>query len=85
MQPVAPTITVGDFLRREGSFLLKRRKVEKGAFSFAEPAITISRSQILGRRPAEGKYTQHSVDAGSLTEVVDLTLKDFAKLTTAME
>lgn len=65
--------TVGDFLGREG------------VFSFAEPTITISRSHIFGRRPAEGTYTQHSADAGSLSQAVDLTLEDFVRLTTALD
>lgn len=81
-RPAPATPTVGAFLGRQGCFFLKQGHQAREIFSFGQPAVTITREHIMGRKPAAGDFTAHPRDAGSREEAQELCWEDYVKLTT---
>lgn len=71
-RPASSTPTVGAFLGRQGCFFLKRGRQNREIFSFAEPAVTITREHIMGRNPPPEAFTGHPKDGGSLEDAQEL-------------
>lgn len=75
------TPTVGAFRGRQGCLFLERGHQVREIFSSAEPAVTITRGHIMGRKPTTEAFTTHPNDAGSLDEAQELLWEDCVKLT----
>ena len=81
----AQPTTLGEFIGREGSYFLNRKKGEQKIFSFEGPILSLTRSHILGEKPPPSSYQPHSSDVDSLEEAQELHLADFAKIATGLE
>ncbi|CAN0166915.1 unnamed protein product, partial [Ectocarpus fasciculatus] len=77
--------SVGHLLGKTGSFFLRRKEGESGVFSFDGQTIAITQTHIMGRKPQAGAYERHPNDAGPLDDAQELSLEDFAKLTTTLD
>lgn len=75
-RPAPSPPTVGAFLGRRGCFFLKRGHQAREIFSFEEPAVTITREHVMGRKPPKEAFTNHPRDAGSLEEAQELRWED---------
>ena len=78
-------ITLGEFIGREGSYFLNRKKGEQRIFSFEDPIVLLTRGHILGEKPPPSGYQPHPSDVTSLEDAQELHLTDFAKIATAFE
>ena len=79
------SVTLGEFICREGSYFSSRKKGEQGIFSFEEPILSPTRNHILGEKPPSNGYLSHPSDVSSLEDAQNLHLTDFAKIVTGFE
>ena len=78
-------VKLGEFIGREGSYFLSRKKGEQKIFSFEDPTISLTRGHILGEKPPPNGYQPHPSDVDSLEDAQELHLTDFAKIATGFE
>ena len=79
------SVTLGEFIGREGSYFLSRKKSEQKIFSFEDSIMSLTRGHILGEKPPPSGYQPHPSDADSLEDAQELHLTDFAKIATGFE
>ena len=78
-------MTLGEFICREGSYFLSRKKGEQKIFSFEDPIVSPTRGYILGEKPPPTGYQPHPSDVDLLEDAQELHLTDFAKIATEFE
>ena len=78
-------VTLGEFIGREGSYFLSRKKGEQKIFSFEDLIMSLTRGHILGEKPPPSGYQPRPSDVGSLEDAQEPHLKDFAKIATGCE
>ena len=76
---------LGEFIGREGSYFLSRKRGEQGIFLFEDPIWSLTRGHILGERPPSSGYQDRPSDVSSLEDAQELHLTDFAKIATGFE
>ena len=78
-------VTLGEFIGRESSCFLSRKKGEQRIFSFEDPTLSLTRGHLLGEKPPSSGYQPHPSDVGLLDDAQELYLVDFAKIATRLE
>ena len=78
-------VTLGEFIGREGSYFLNRKKGEQKIFSFEDSIMLLTRGHILGEKPPSSGYQPRSSDVNSLEDAQELHLTDSAKIATRFE
>ena len=78
-------VTLGEFIGREGSYFLSRKKSEHKIFSFEDPIMSLTRGHILEEKPPLSGYQPHPSDVDSLEDAQELHLTDFATIATGFE
>ena len=78
-------VTLSEFIGREGSYFLSRKKGERRIFSSEDPILSLTRRHILGEKPPSSGYQTHPSDVSSLEDAQKLYLTDFAKIATGFE
>ena len=81
----AQPVTLGEFIGREGSYFLSRKKGEQEILSFEEPILSLTRGHILGEKPPSRRYLPHPSEVSPLKDAEELHLTDFAKIATGFE
>ena len=78
-------VTLGEFIGREGSCFLRRKKGERKIFSCEDRIMSLTRGHTLGEKPPSSGYRPHPPDVDSLEDAQKLHLADFAKIASGFE
>ena len=78
-------VTLGEFIGREGSYFLSRKKGEQKIFSFKDAIMSLTRGHILGEKPPPSGYQPHPSDVDSIEDTQELHLTDSGKIATGFE
>ena len=78
-------VTLGEFIGRERSYFLNRKKGEQRIFSFEDHILLLTRGHILGEKLPSRGYQPHPSDGSSLEDAQEIQLADFAKIATGFE
>ena len=78
-------VTLAEFIGREGSYFLSRKKGKQKIFSFEDPMMSLTRGHIPGEKPPQNGYQPHPSDVNSLEDAQELHLTDFTKIATGFE
>ena len=78
-------VTLGEFVGREGSYVLNRKQGKQMIFTFEDPILSLTRGHILGEKPPPSGCQPHPSEKCSLEDTQELHLADFAKIATVLE
>ena len=78
-------VTLGEFISREGSYFMNRKRGEQRGFTFEDSILPLTRRHIIRDKASLSGYYPHPSAVSSLEDAQELHLAKFAKIATGLE